>query len=453
MTDEASMNPDDPSSAQDAYRELALSAQKAEQLQNQITDLMTELNILREAAKVRDGQDELVSQLRTANENLVRATFGAQSLQAEAESANRAKEEFLSMLAHELRNPLAPIMMAGELIGKILQAHPHLPKLQAIISRQTSHLSHLVDDLLDASRISSGKFTLSTSPLLLTDVIQSAVETSRPMIDKHTQHLTIDFPAEPIVVEGDAVRLGQVFSNLLTNASKFTPESGHIRVFASVHARLVTVSILDDGVGIAPDIQPFIFDLFTQGPRALDRSDGGLGIGLALVRTIVEMHGGAVIVKSAGTDSGSEFIVQLPVSVEQMPSDTNVVGRTAPTRQSRILIIEDNADASYTLQKFLTLEGHTVMSAPDGLAGVTMARENSYDVIICDLGLPGIDGYEVVAQLRASLKGPMPCFIAVTGYNQIEHRIRANASGFDHYLVKPVTVNILLNLIAQCTRT
>lgn len=430
----------------------ALHAQEAAQLRRRVADLLTQVEALREATKSQDALEDLVSQLREANQHLVIATVGAQDLQANAEAVNQRQEEFLSMLAHELRNPLAPVAMATELLGKITDAHPQLPKLHAIISRQVNHMTHLVDDLLDASRFSGGKIALKKQPLLLSKIIESAVETSQPFIDKRNQRLIIELPASPIVIDGDLVRLAQVFSNLLINAAKFTPEFEQITLSAHKLANAVTVSVKDNGIGIAADIQPHIFDLFTQGFHSMDRSQGGLGIGLSLVRTIAEMHGGNVKVRSAGAGFGSEFTVFLPTSSKPLPVAINAVPNAAPAHHSRILLIEDNADASATLHDLLTLDGHTVTSASDGGSGLALATANDYDAIVCDIGLPGMDGYEVATQLRlhASTK-PVPRLIALTGYNQPENRARAKEVGFDHYLVKPIATDILLKIISSST--
>ncbi|MDB5762082.1 MAG: putative signal transduction histidine kinase [Herminiimonas sp.] len=426
-----------------------LHSEETERLRHRIADLLTQVETLTEITKSRTAPENLVLQLREANQNLVIATLGAQDMQAKAESVNHRQEEFLSMLAHELRNPLAPVAMAVELLGMITAAHPQLPKLHGIISRQVSHMTHLVDDLLDASRVSSGKITLQKRVLLLSEIIESAVETSQPFIDKRNQQLRIDLPADPVVIDGDPVRLAQVFSNLLVNAAKFTPEHGHITVSARKLANAVTVSVKDNGMGIAPDIQPLIFDLFTQGFRSLDRSQGGLGIGLSLVRNIVEMHGGTVKVHSAGAGFGSEFIVHLPISAAALPHDDIPASKAIPARHCRILLIEDSADSNDILNDLLTLEGHTIASAFDGTTGLAMAKENRYDVILCDIGLPGMDGYEVVRQLRHHSLKPVPCLIAITGYDQPENRTRATEVGFDHYLVKPVASDVLLNLISS----
>ncbi|HTD04729.1 hybrid sensor histidine kinase/response regulator [Undibacterium sp.] len=428
---------------------LTQADQETELVKTRIADLLAQVGELREVAKSKNALEDLVLKLRDANHNLIIATFGAQDMQATAEAVNHRQEEFLAMLAHELRNPLAPIMMATELMGKITSAHPQLPKLHSIIYRQANHLTHLVDDLVDASRVSSGKITLQKSTIKLAEIIESAVETSQPFIDKRNQRLVIKMLEEPIAIDGDLVRLAQVFSNLLINATKFMPEGG--KIVLSVHrvANAVVVSVKDNGVGIAADIQPFIFDLFRQGPHSLDRSQGGLGIGLSLVRTIVEMHSGTVKVRSAGAGFGSEFIVMLPVSGAALPGDARTVPSVIPVRSRRILVIEDNADVNETLSDFLTLEGHVTTSAFDGISGIAMAKENAYDVIVCDIGLPGMDGYEVIKQLRLLSPKPVPCYIALTGYNYHQNRNRALEAGFDHYLVKPIAVDILVNLISS----
>lgn len=423
--------------------------QEAGKLRERTADLLTQVGALRDVTKSKSALEAVVLQLREANQNLVIATFGAQELQAKAESANHRQEEFLSMLAHELRNPLAPIVTAVELIGKIRDAHPQLPKLQGIIVRQVSHMSRLVDDLLDASRISTGKITLKKCVLLLSDIIDAAVETSQPFIDKREQNLTICLPPAPVVLDGDLVRLAQVFSNLLINATKFTPAGGNISVTAHRVANAISVTVKDDGMGIAPDAQSFIFDLFRQNPLLLDRSQGGLGIGLSLVRTIVEMHHGSVTVRSEGEGLGSEFIVLLPTISELPSSESSAASMSATSCQRRILIVEDNVDANESLNDFLSMEGHVVTSAFDGSNGLAMARKNVYDAIVCDIGLPGIDGYALAGQLLSDPSRKLPLLIAVSGYDRTEGRIKAAAAGFSHYLVKPVAIDALMGIISS----
>jgi two-component system, sensor histidine kinase len=290
-------------------------------------------------------------------------------------------------------------------------------------------------------------------------VIDGAIETSQPYADKRHQHLSVDVRVDlqidlpddlqdnRIIVDGDLVRLVQAFSNLLINATKFTQEYGNITVSTSRLGNTVTILIKDNGAGIAPELQPFIFDLFTQGPRSLERAEGGLGIGLSLVRTIVEMHGGTVGVSSEGAGLGSEFRIQLPISAEVLPLHSTASPTQIPARACRILLIEDNPDTNSLLNNILAQEGHLMTSALDGHSGLALAKENTYDVIICDIGLPGMSGFEVIEQLRLHSSKPMPRLIAMTGYNQPGNQTRAAEAGFDHYLVKPVAMNELRDLI------
>jgi two-component system CheB/CheR fusion protein len=431
-----------------ADRKADSSSADVEQLRSMIAELLKVVEALHEEKKGTHALESRVSQLREANQHLVLATFGAQDMQATAEATNRRQTQFLSMLAHELRNPLAPIAMANELLGKVTHAHPQLPKLHGIIDRQVNHMVRLVDDLLDASRVSSGKITLQKHPLLISEIIESAVETSQPFIDKRNQSLIIDLPADTVVY-GDQIRLAQVFSNLLINATKFTAEYEYITISAQKLLNTVAISVKDNGAGIAADIQPFIFDLFTQGFRSLDRSQGGLGIGLSLVRTIVEMHGGSVKVRSQGVGFGSEFIVMLPLSNTQLAPVFKAPPEAAAAHGCQILLIEDNADTNETLKLLLELAGNTITSIFDGIAGLAMAKKATFDIIICDIGLPGIDGYEVVRQLRLDSITPKPYFIAISGYNQAQDRTHAIEAGFDHYLVKPIAVDALVALISS----
>jgi two-component system CheB/CheR fusion protein len=442
-----------PSQEADQFRQtiadlLLRVDREAEQLRHQAADLLTRIDELDAVTQSKHVLEALVVQLREANEHLVLAAFGAQDMQEKAESASHRQEEFLSMLAHELRNPLAPIAMAVDLLGKITTAHPMLPKLHGIIRRQVGHMAHLVDDLLDASRVSTGNITLQKRSLPLAEIIDSGVETSQPFIDKRNQQLSISLPEEPIMINGDSFRLAQAFANLLINATKFTPVCEHIDISVEVLADTVKVSIKDNGVGIARDIQPYIFDLFTQGPHSLDRSQGGLGIGLSLVRTVVQMHGGTVSVCSAGPGLGSEFIVELPISTELITGDGSESSNVYPVYGRRILLIEENLSANEILSELLTMEGHAITFAFDGKSGLAMAQENIYDIIVCDTASPGIDGNEVVKQLRLNTLKAVPLCIAISGYSQQKNRTGAERAGFDHYLVKPVSIATLTNLIS-----
>lgn len=460
MSDEQEIGPSappprivDPPDAIDTPGQFTKSIDKGIQLLIGCADRLKPAAALLAVAKSKNALEELVAQLREANQNLVIAAICAQEMQATAEATNQRQVEFLSMLAHELRNPLAPVALATELVGKIKDAHPQLPKLHGIISRQVSHMTRLIDDLLDASRVSSGKVRLHMRPLMLSDVIASAAETGQPFIDKRRQSLRIempDTPDMPIVIDGDLTRLSQVFSNLLINAAKFSPEGETVTLAVSVAGHVVSISVKDNGVGIAADFQPFIFDLFTQGPRSLDRSQGGLGVGLSLVRTIVESHGGTVSVRSEGLGRGSEFTVQLALAADIEIGPGRSLSHIVDPHRARILLVEDNLDINQILNNLLTRTGHIVTSAYDGTVALQLAKDHVYDVIVCDIGLPGMDGYALVEELHGHLFRSTPCFIAMTGYNQPESRSRAMAVGFDHYLVKPIAADALVNIIADC---
>ena len=400
--------------------------------------------------KNEEVSGELVSRLREANQRLVIASLRAQDLQDQAEASIERQKEFLAMLAHELRNPLAPIAMAAGMLEKITQAHPQLPYIQQVIDRQVSHMSRLLEDLLDTSRVTSGKITLRKSLLLLSDIVQSAVEISQPFLNNNCQQLIVDLPELPVAVEGDAVRLAQVFSNLLINASKYSAQHQSITLSARQDkGDTLAVCVKDQGVGIEPEIQPFIFDLFTQAPRTPDRPEGGLGIGLSMVRSLVEMHGGTVQVCSAGLGRGSEFIVRLPTPAEPAPPEASPVVQSDPVRPCRILVIEDNVDANETLSFCLVANGHTVASAFDGPTGLAMAKSGGYDIVVCDIGLPGMDGYEVLRQMRLLQITPEPGYIAMTGYDWQYQDAAAHKETFDHYLVKPVSMALLQDVISK----
>jgi signal transduction histidine kinase/ActR/RegA family two-component response regulator len=419
-------------------------------LLRKIEALEQEVAVLRKAARDNAALEGMVAQLREANENLVLATVSAQSLRDEAEATNRRQNEFLAMLAHELRNPLAPISMAATLLERIPTPPKQLLNLTQVVRRQVDHMAHLLDDLLDAARISSGKITLSLEPILLSDVIEQALETVYPRINERGQHLYLDIPDEPIIAGGDPVRLTQVFTNLLGNASKYTSDRGEIRLSAKRDGGDVEVRIADNGYGISPDVLPHIFDLFTQGPRSLARSEGGLGVGLNVVRNLVSMHGGTVEASSSGIGEGSTFAVRLPVSSETPAVCEPIVKPVAGRGQGcQILLIEDNIDASDTLKHFLGLEGHEVTAAYDGVSGLQLAVEGQYDVVICDIGLPGLDGFDVISRLRRGADGHRPLAIALSGYSHTEDRARALEAGFDHYFVKPISPDALVSLIAS----
>lgn len=361
-----------------------------------------------------------------------------QRLEALQESA-REMTVFLAMLSHELRNPLAPIRNAVA----VLEMSENLDRMvewsRDVIGRQVGHLSRLVDDLLDVSRITSGKIVLVQSSVDLRQIVVHAVEGSRTQFAERHHTLTEHLPDHPVFVNGDPTRLTQVVTNLLSNAAKYTPDGGQISITLQQQDREVVLCIKDSGVGLAPDMLERAFELFAQGERTLARSEGGLGVGLTLVRRLVEMHGGTVSAKSAGPGQGSTFDVRLPAPVPNTISEP-ITSRSTATNPSRrrILVVDDNADSVNSMKTLLTLKGHDVVSAYDGPEALAMIREFRPALVLLDIGLPGMSGYDVARAARedAGNRGMVLC--AVTGYGQNEDRRRSRDAGFDHHLVKPV---------------
>jgi signal transduction histidine kinase/CheY-like chemotaxis protein len=377
-------------------------------------------------------------------------------LYREVQHADRQKNEFLSMLAHELRNPLAPIRNAVAILRTMRDDPSALQWAGGVIDRQVGHLVRLVDDLLDVSRITRGKIRLQRKLVDVADVVALAVEASRPEIDARGHHLDVTLPDGPLRVNGDAARLAQVVTNLLNNAAKFSEPGG--RVWLTVesadkaHGQAeVVLRVRDTGIGIPADMLPGVFELFTQGDHSLDRSEGGLGIGLTLVRRLVELHNGSVTAVSEGLGRGSEFTVRLPVVVNGArltASDTvhpQCSGHRPPSM--RVLVVDDNVDGAVSLARLLKLSGHDVRLAYDGPTALVAADEFRPNAILLDIGLPGMDGFEVARRLRRQQSNQELILVAVTGYGRDEDRARSHEAGFDHHLVKPVDVDILRNLL------
>jgi len=364
--------------------------------------------------------------------------------------ADRRKDEFLAMLAHELRNPLAPIRNAITLLEQLCPRDDALKWATAVIHRQSEHLTRLVDDLLDVSRITQGKIKLQKERIDLITVIERAVEVSRPMMDQRKQQLTVSLPDERVMFEGDLTRLSQVVSNLLNNASKYSENGGQIWLSAKLKSTEMVLRIRDTGIGIPPDFLPHVFELFTQSDHSLDRSHGGLGIGLTLVRALVQMHSGTVEALSDGLGHGSEFVVRLPVltaipqPAQAGPEHHGVAYRTA---SQRILIVDDNVDSAESIALLLQLDGHEVMIAQDGSAAQVLSSTFHPKVILLDIGLPGLDGYSVAQKFREQPETRDVLLIALTGYGQPEDRERSKAAGFDYHLVKPTDPNAIEALI------
>jgi PAS domain S-box-containing protein len=364
--------------------------------------------------------------------------------------ADRRKDEFLAMLSHELRNPLAPIRNAVQVLSILGTSDPRFQEARDIIVRQVEHMTRLVDDLLDVSRLTRGKITLKKETLLLADVLDAAVETSRPLIEHHEHSLAVRNTEPSLRLEGDHARLVQVVGNLLANAAKFTPKGGHITLVAERSPAGAVIRIRDTGVGIPKAAQARVFELFAQEEKTLARSQGGLGIGLTLVKRLVEMHGGRVIVQSDGPGRGSEFTVIVPALAQTEATVDNGAGRleTPPTSRLRVLVVEDNPDAAGGLKMLLELAGHDVQVAPDGLQALRLVDEFEPHVALVDLGLPVLDGFQVARRIRQE-HPTRPLLIALSGYGREEDKQQSKAAGFDHHLVKPVDFRAILSHLME----
>ena len=363
--------------------------------------------------------------------------------------ASRRKDEFLAMLSHELRNPLAPIRTALEVIRRIAPADPKFAWASDIMVRQLRQMTRLIDELLDVARISQGKIALMRERIDLGAVVDHSVETAQPMIDSRGQTLRVDKPAEPVWLNGDFARLAQIVSNLLHNASKYSAKGALIELAARVETDGAIVSVRDNGIGIEPVLLPRIFDLFTQGGRGLDRTQGGLGVGLTLARRLAELHGGSIEASSAGQGAGSEFTLRLPwrggaAPVEPERSEAEFDDARAIWR---ILVVDDNRDAARSVATFFELVGHEVTTAADGAQALAFAADFHPDIVVLDIGLPLLDGYQVAERLREQPATRGCLLIALTGYGQAEDRQRAERAGFDRHFVKPADPADLLACI------
>jgi signal transduction histidine kinase/ActR/RegA family two-component response regulator len=368
---------------------------------------------------------------------------------------DRRKDEFLAMLAHELRNPLAPLRNALHIL-QTPSAEASLRRMaEEVMDRQTQQLTRLVDDLLDVSRITSGKIQLHPETIELATVVMRAVEIARPLIETQEHQFKLSLPPEPVLLRGDLVRLAQALANVLNNAAKYTPKRGHITLVAERAHADVIIRVRDDGIGIAQEFLPRIFDFFTQADRSLDRAQGGLGIGLTLVKTLVEMHGGSIQASSAGLGQGSEFVVRLPAldalqAKGKKLDGQNIQAKDRPVR--RVLIVDDNQDATQTLATLMKMWNYEVQIAHDGLLALTIAKTFQPDVAFLDVGLPGMNGFEVAKQLRRLCDQRSLLLVALSGYGQDEHRQQAREADIDHYLVKPMAPEVLRDFLLKSER-
>lgn len=379
------------------------------------------------------------------------STLRARKRQYEMREVDRRKDEFLAMLAHELRNPLAPIGAASDLLRFAALDPARIQQTSEIIARQVKHMTGLIDDLLDVSRVSRGLVTLDQAPLDAREVVASAIEQVRPLIDARHHVLTVQTPPVSARVLGDRKRLIQVVSNLLHNAAKYSPEGGNIRLCMEVEQQTVVISVTDDGVGMNQNVIDHVFEMFTQAERTSDRSQGGLGIGLALVRSLVELHGGSVTAQSGGIGKGSRFTVALPrdcSSAELLQRDE--AARVPPSaRGRRLLIVDDNVDAARMLAMVLESAGHEACVEHSAKAALARISTHAPDACLLDIGLPDMDGNALAQELRAHPATKAAVLIAITGYGQEQDKHNTTASGFNHHFVKPVDTEQLLQVLAR----
>ncbi|HYD78650.1 MAG TPA: ATP-binding protein [Paucimonas sp.] len=403
--------------------------------------------------ETREVAEALAAAARQLEENASereKLLADTEAARRQAEAANRTKDEFLAMLGHELRNPLAPMVNALELMNR--RNHDPDARERQVIARQVAHLSRLVDDLLDVSRITKGKIQLQRNPIDLRTVAANALELTEPIFERRERGIDVELPDRPIFVDGDAVRLAQVLSNLLINAAKFTPPEGRIALRLRAVDDMAELAVEDSGCGIAADLLPHVFELFMQGRQSIDRRAGGLGLGLAIVKALVRMHGGTVVAESEGQDKGSRFVVQLPLCAG---SETTTAWEPGPSAADdehgrRILLVDDNADAAEILAQLLhEAAGCEVRTEANGPAALAALDAFLPDVAILDIGLPGMSGFELAQHLRRDARLPGLHIVALTGYGRAPDRARALDHGFDELLVKPVTLARLLAVIER----
>ncbi len=419
----------------------------------------TLVSAVRAALKARERQYQVARNLaeqNSLNTQLQENIRERERVEAALRDADRRKDEFLATLAHELRNPLAPIGNAVHLLRLANGGDPATDQICAMLERQVRHLVRLVDDLLEVSRITRGKVELRNEPVELAAAIRSAVEESQPLIEASGHQLAISLPPEPIILNGDPIRLSQVFANLLNNAAKYMDKGGQIWLQVRREADMVVVSVRDTGIGIPAAMLSNIFQMFTQVDHSTHRAQGGLGIGLTLVQLLVEMHGGRVEACSRGEGKGSEFIVRLPLHRDATATARNSLDDRPPSMPDRrVLVVDDNRDAAHSLGLLLELLGVEVRVVNDGPAALQILPAFRPNVVLLDIGMPGMDGYEVARQIRQQSEWRDLVLIALTGWGQEEDRHRSSQAGFDHHLLKPADMRALKSLFMSlpCTDT
>ncbi|MDP8984742.1 MAG: ATP-binding protein [Pseudomonadota bacterium] len=406
------------------------------------------------AAPIHDTDGTLVGVVLVFRDATVQRAASRALMASEAASreADRRKDVFLATLSHELRNPLAPIRNAARLLESSTLTEPESQRARLIISRQVRQMASLLDDLLDVSRITRGALTLKKEIVSLKEIFEAAVETARPAIDAKRHALSVEWPDERIRLEVDPLRLTQVVTNLLTNAAKYTDPEGRIVLESRIEARTIVIRVRDTGIGIAPEMLSGIFEMFSQVAPGKGHAEGGLGIGLALAKGLVELHGGRIEARSNGLEQGSEFLVSFPDAWIEAAAPAVTAGGAEPApsraRPLRVLIADDNRDSAESLGLLLELSGHDVLLAHDGVSALALAAAKLPDVALLDIGMPGMDGYEVAAHIRRESWGSALTLIAITGWGQDVNKRMARSAGFDHHLTKPMDSKVLESLLA-----
>jgi signal transduction histidine kinase len=411
------------------------------------------VNRVLEQARIERELAESRSERKRTEEERMRLVTELEAGRAHLQDADRRKDQFLAVLAHELRNPLAPISNAVQIMKVEGPSGPNFRWSMEVIESQVKQMTRMIDDLLDVSRITRGKVAVSKEPITLREVVELGVEASRPLFQDSRHNLTVSLPARPIVLDVDRARIGQVIANLLNNAAKYTDSGGQITVSAEVTAGEVVIRVCDNGIGIPPELLPRVFDPFIQADETASRSRGGLGIGLTLVRALVELHGGRVIARSAGAGRGSEFIVRLPLTPgtgrrgSEDDQSSNESAIQVPRR--RVLVVDDNRNHATSLGVLLGSLGQDVLMAHDGLTAWELASQERPDLLLLDIGLPGIDGYEVARRCRSNHELDHTVMVAMTGYGKEDDHRRSREAGFIGHFVKPLKIQDLQRLLEQ----
>jgi signal transduction histidine kinase len=420
--------------------------------------LLNEVSARRVAEEqLRKMNDELEARVSERTMALVERERELRGLAEALKNADRRKDEFLATLAHELRNPLAPLRSGLELL-KMSDDPADARDTQTMMDRQLCHMVRLIDDLLDLSRITTDKLTLRKKPVLLSEVIETAIDASNPVLGASGQTLTVAIPEEEVWLDADPTRLSQVVGNLLTNASKYTPSGGRIEIEAARQAAEVSICVKDDGLGIPPEMLADVFEMFTQVNRTLDRAQGGLGIGLAIVKRLVELHRGTITALSPGLGRGSAFTVRLPIVLHHaQQTSSSATPHAAPARSQkagcRVLVVDDNVDGAVSLEKVLRIWGYETQINYSGTEALESARTFKPDVVFLDIGLPGMNGYEVARHLRGEPALCRATLVAVTGWGSEEDKQRSRDAGFDFHLTKPVEVDAIEKILARVATT